>query len=466
LTLDEVACRCEVKANLLQRMVWKVCRDNGVQVSRSQANAEALVGRICQHLNVAQAGGVTAYAGKVMSIANQGFPPRPYRFLFEPRADIAGFSTAGMVRRVSALHSLPVCDRNCHLDLACAYGALALQSAQRKSQQDFTHYLAEAQAMLQSAFCESVEDCTRTPQLASLFRTMCGLLHLMAEHPIMRLHSLEYFHDPQLALGRSDAEAIPFASIAEEQKAYAHYPGPEDAEECGEKHNLEPVSPHKALEIYRLMDSVAEILTHFGVQWFASHGSLLGAIRHQGLIPYDCDADLTVFSFDLHKLTSAPLQLAMLRNGLVMDFLPVQNLFTIWRQGRHGTIVHRGVGAKNNKVDAQPDLHIFVLFSFVEDRNWQYETDRIKHLALELDEDELLPLKPRFARFGESWVAVPADPEAYLDKMYGPDWRRTKRCMTGRQELKEFEPTELESDPKMALPTGPLLPVVFPELEI
>ncbi|CAJ1450143.1 unnamed protein product, partial [Effrenium voratum] len=72
LTLDEVACRCEVKANLLQRMVWKVCRDNGVQVSRSQANAEALVGRICQHLNVAQAGGVTAYAGKVMSIANQG----------------------------------------------------------------------------------------------------------------------------------------------------------------------------------------------------------------------------------------------------------------------------------------------------------------------------------------------------------------------------------------------------------
>ncbi|CAJ1393767.1 unnamed protein product [Effrenium voratum] len=77
-----------------------------------------------------------------------------------------------MVRRVSALHSLPVCDRSCNLDLACAYGALALQSAQRKSQQDFTHYLAEAQAMLQSAFCESVEDCTRTPQLASLFRTM------------------------------------------------------------------------------------------------------------------------------------------------------------------------------------------------------------------------------------------------------------------------------------------------------
>lgn len=28
-------------------------------------------------------------------------------------------------------------------------------------------------------------------------------------------------------------------------------PGPEDAEECGEKHNLEPVSPHKSLEIYR-----------------------------------------------------------------------------------------------------------------------------------------------------------------------------------------------------------------------
>ena len=29
-------------------------------------------------------------------LVEPGFPPRPYRFLFEPRADIAGFSTAGM----------------------------------------------------------------------------------------------------------------------------------------------------------------------------------------------------------------------------------------------------------------------------------------------------------------------------------------------------------------------------------
>eukprot|EP00434_Breviolum_minutum_P009261 symbB.v1.2.008162.t1/scaffold512.1/size193505/3 len=73
LTLEEVATKCQVKVNLLQKMLWKVCKETGVQPSRNEGNAEALLMRICRHLNITQTGGVCAYGCKLVSIASQGW---------------------------------------------------------------------------------------------------------------------------------------------------------------------------------------------------------------------------------------------------------------------------------------------------------------------------------------------------------------------------------------------------------
>ncbi|CAK9099771.1 unnamed protein product [Durusdinium trenchii] len=72
-TLEEVANRCEVQANLLQKMVWKVCAQSGLRISRTEENAEALMMRMCNYLNVTQTGGVCAYGRKLVAVAQQGW---------------------------------------------------------------------------------------------------------------------------------------------------------------------------------------------------------------------------------------------------------------------------------------------------------------------------------------------------------------------------------------------------------
>ena len=197
------------------------------------------------------------------------------------------------------------------------------------------------------------------------------------------------------------------------------------------------------------------------MQWFASHGTLLGAIRHGGQIPHDCDLDISIFSSDIHKLRSADWMLALQRNGYATDFLPVQNLFTVWRVGTHSRYEVRGARAVNHMPRHGPALHIFVLFDFEESKRWVYDTDRLKHVGWNLWEEDLLPLKSH--SFGELTVPIPANSELYLSNMYGSDWRTTIRCMTALKELDYYRPTALNQSvsPPMAHPTGPLQEVFF-----
>lgn len=57
------------------------------------------------------------------------------------------------------------------------------------------------------------------------------------------------------------------------------------------------------LEVLLLFD---EICDAHGLRWFLAYGSLLGAVRHRGFIPWDDDIDVWMFREDMMKLNELP----------------------------------------------------------------------------------------------------------------------------------------------------------------
>lgn len=55
-------------------------------------------------------------------------------------------------------------------------------------------------------------------------------------------------------------------------------------------------------ELLRILMTVAEICRDNGIQWWVDSGTLLGACRHGGFIPWDDDIDIVLFKEDYERL--------------------------------------------------------------------------------------------------------------------------------------------------------------------
>lgn len=57
--------------------------------------------------------------------------------------------------------------------------------------------------------------------------------------------------------------------------------------------------------LLEMAKAIAEILDRNGIRWFIAFGTLLGAVRHQGFIPWDDDFDIHVVDEDYDKAIAA-----------------------------------------------------------------------------------------------------------------------------------------------------------------
>ena len=202
------------------------------------------------------------------------------------------------------------------------------------------------------------------------------------------------------------------------------------------------------LQLYQIMKDVHEVLEHHEIDYWADGGTLLGAVRHQGLIPWDDDLDICIRAEQSEELVA------------------LEPLFQ--RLGYR--LVEWGVAWKLFPDAGRPyDPPFAWKYPFLDIFPMTREADRYRYTAdigcrrdgepLFLTAEELFPLADY--RFGAFSIKGPRSAATQLESLFGLDWGSVaaKGYDHSREtypEDKDFRIGLTEHDCAPAQPIGPL----------
>lgn len=165
--------------------------------------------------------------------------------------------------------------------------------------------------------------------------------------------------------------------------------------------------------LYRIMYHTHEILVKHGILYYITGGTLLGAVRHKGVIPWDDDVDIEVGYRDLDLISGK-----RIRDDFKSKGYRVKDL-------RKSLGWVKIIGKDKEDVDIFP--------SRIRKSKGRYRVEPSYELAQEewpncfFYMSEVFPLKEY--KFGDYNILGPNKPKGYLDRCYGKSWS-TKGVIT------------------------------------
>lgn len=170
-------------------------------------------------------------------------------------------------------------------------------------------------------------------------------------------------------------------------------------------------------KLYKLATIVNNVLVQNDIQYFSEAGTLLGVLRHRGIINVDDDVDAKVWLKDWRKILQPKIKNQFKKLG-----------YTVVKETGLSLIKVFPTNAKEGRANyGFPFLDIFAIKVDPKDSNkvvyaHKWARDLWKNDFLYLD--EMYPLK--YAKFGASETIIPNNAKKYLDRLF-PGWKTEKR---------------------------------------
>jgi hypothetical protein len=154
----------------------------------------------------------------------------------------------------------------------------------------------------------------------------------------------------------------------------------------------------------KLSTTVLKILDRHNIKFWAVYGTCLGAIRHNGLIPWDDDFDIAFDIADENKLLAIQKDLESEGMVLTLKSCDYRMVYKI-KYVKNPSDKHKNVW-----------LDLFPYYYKKDDDSWH----RVKGKYVKIKNQDLFPLKK--VKFNDYKISVPNNYMKYLNDFFGNDW--------------------------------------------